>query len=111
MTTESAVRAVLTGLVSSRVYAIGEVPDTPTSPYIVLQIVSTVPGNLKNTDTQKRVQVDVYARGYDAAKGLEASVRAAMSAATFSNCFLVSRDAFDPGVKLNRQIIDFYAWD
>lgn len=111
MAIEGDIQTLLAALVSSRCFPIGEVPDTPISPYIVFQIVSSVSANIKATDTRKRVQVDVYAKGYNAAKVLEESVKTAMLAATFANSFLVARDSFYPDVKLNRQIMDFYAWD
>jgi hypothetical protein len=108
MAIEGTVQALLATVVS-RCYPTGEVPDTPTAPYIVFQVISGVSATLLG-DKKKRFQIDIYAAGYDAAKALETSLIAAMVAATFTNSFLVSRDAYDSESKLNRQIIDYYVW-
>lgn len=112
MAVEGSIQALLKTLVSNRCYAAGEVPDTPTAPYIVFQMISTINQTIHSSPTRKkRLQIDIYASGYDAAKALETSAVSAMNGATFTNCFIVARDAFDQDVKLNRQIIDYHVWE
>ncbi len=110
MAIEGDIQAVLATLVSGRCYPTGEVPDSPTSPYIVFQVISNTSDTLTETLGKRRVQVDVYGKGYNVAKALEAQVLTAMDGAAFTSTAVMARDSYDKEVKLNRQIIEFKIW-
>ncbi len=103
----------LKGLVSNRCYPM-MMPEKPTFPAIVYSRISSLPFNTivsASTLDQIRVQVDIYANTYSAAKTLAASVRTAMEAAAFKATLQTDQDLFEPDVKVYRVTQDFYVWD
>jgi len=103
----------LKGLVSNRCYPI-MMPEKPTFPAIVYSRIANVPYNTivsASTLDQVRVQIDIYANTYSAAKTLSASVRTAMEAASFKATLQTDQDLYEPDVKVYRVSQDFYVWD
>ncbi len=70
-------------LVADRIYP-GAAPQGATSPLIVVNTVSIVPGYADDGETgldQTRIQIDCYASTYTASHTVSTAVRAALSAA------------------------------
>ena len=92
-------------------YAINETPAT--IPYIVwLRVDSTPnvalggPSALQNT----RVQVDVYAKSFQAAVAIEVALEAAFAASSIQNVPVLSQDFFEDDVALYRISKDYSVW-
>lgn len=96
--------AGLTALVSNRIHWI-VAPQAVAAPYMILSVISSVPGYTMNGQdalTESRVQVDIYAKTYAAAKSIAAQVKSALSGfrgtisgVLFDGIFIASeRDTF-----------------
>ena len=112
MAVEGDIQTVLGALVANRCYPL-IAPQETASPYIIYQVISTVPETSLDGPTgtnRRRVQVDVYADTYGAAKVLEQSIGAAMQAADFTNLPLSATDLFESEVQLYRVTMDFAIW-
>lgn len=102
----------LKSLVSNRVYPL-VMPQSPTYPAIVYnRIANTAQNTLEGGSSldQVRMQIDVYATTYSAAKTLSDQVRSAMEAAAFKGTLQTDQDFFEPDVNLYRVSLDFYVW-
>lgn len=107
---QSDVFDTLKGLVSDRCFPAGGVPDGTARPYISYQTISEVPDNVLHgvgSKSQSRIQVDVYADTYDAARTTFAAVKAAMVAASFPNVLVNALDLYDDDAALFRVSGDF----
>lgn len=112
MSIEGSVQAVLAVLVAGRCYPL-VAPDSPVTPYITYQVISNPALNVLSGDagvSNRRFQVDVWADSYGAAKGLAASVTAAMASSALSNTKIGSHDQYEAEVKIYRVSMDFSVW-
>lgn len=106
--------ATVTGLVGSRIYP-QKAPDQVTRPFVVLSVVSDVPGNAHGGAPATRlcsavVQVDCYAASYLSAQAIATAVDNVLGALerhTLSAQRLVSRDLYEPETDLHRISVDF----
>lgn len=110
---EKDIRAALVAAATSagnRVYPL-KVADGATFPAAVYTRVSTAPVNSLDGHSGKdsvRVQIDCYAKTYDAAKTLAGEVRAAMGAL---KCVPINdADLYEEDVKLYRVVLEFNIW-
>ena len=115
MAVEGDIQTALASLVSDRCYPAGEVPDSPTDPYIVFQTIFTNVGVCLTGSTykeNKRVQVDAYGRGYEVTKALEAQIKTAMAGASAFKSVPINHgtDLYDTEAKLHRQLLEFSIW-
>lgn len=107
--------ALLSPLVSSRVYAstFPQEPEEPTWPAIRFTVVSVSPVvdqcSSADTDTDDtRVQIDVVSRDYDEMVSLKASVIAAMATSTpGAQREPGGFETFDAETKTHRAVLDF----
>jgi len=109
--------AAVTNLVSSRIYPV-ILPQTPTYPAIVYEVVTTVRGQSHGGPhnlVQPRVQIDIFAETYEAAWDIEAAVRGALdgfsgalSGKKVWNVFHEdSNDLYAQDIKKSRVISDY----
>jgi len=109
---EYTIGTLLKTLVSNRAYPL-KAPLNVVKPYITFQVVSNVPevaldGPIGTEN--RRVQIDAWDDDYPGVKTLEASIKAAMIAATFVNVPLNSMDLDDPETGLYRVTMDYSIW-
>jgi hypothetical protein len=123
MSPGEAIRAVLiadptvAGLVGARIYP-SLMPQGPTLPAIVYQVISEVPeSSLAGTSvgrlTASRLQIDCYATTYLAAHALADAVDvviSALSSPDLSAWRESSRDLYDNEAQLHRCSLDFAVW-
>lgn len=96
-------------LVSNRVYPL-IMPQDCDKPALVYTVINDgdnkgLEGCISSYDT--RFQIDVYAEGYLEAKNIKNEVKSALYAFSSYPEGLNSRDGFEGGTDLFRQIIDF----
>lgn len=105
--------ATLQATFSARLYPV-QAPDSPTVPYAVFFVVTAPPEN--NLDgfaglTNTQIQLDVYARSYEAAKALAQAAFDAMEASAMQQvCTETGRDLYESDTKLHRQLLEFSIW-
>lgn len=113
MAIEGDIQALLAPLVSGRCYPLVNTSTAIVKPYLTFQVVSNVPtvsldgpSNLEN----RRVQIDVWADTYGAAKSLEATIKTTMQGSSFVNIPLLTQDFYEEETKLYRVSMDFSVW-
>lgn len=109
---ETSIFDALKDLVNGRCYPM-TLPQNPTYPSIVYARVGSTPANVLeggSTIDHVRIQVDAFAKTYDAAKTLAASVRSAMEAAEFKATLQLDFDYYEPELDLYQVTQDFYVW-
>lgn len=109
---EGDIQAVLAPLVTGGCWPL-VAPELTPRPYIIYQVISNPTQNTLDGDagiSNRRVQVDVWADSYGAAKGLAASITAAMKTAPFVNIKIGDNDLYEPEVKIFRVSMDFSVW-
>lgn len=113
MTIESSLYTVLAA-VTAETWPAGEVPQTPTLPYLVFRRVDSAPAHRFETRTPSRtkvrLQVNVVAATYVEAKTLAAQVATAMEAAPFPNWLDNEHDAPALVTRQAGVVMDFMAW-
>jgi len=113
MSVEAALYTVLAA-VTAETWPAGEVPDSPTLPYLVFRRVDSAGALRMETRTPSRtkvrIQVNVVAADYLGAKTLADLVRAAMEAAPFPNWLDNEHDAPVLETKQAAVIMDYLAW-
>jgi hypothetical protein len=111
-TVEANIQSTLGALVSGRCYPLVNTSATITAPYITFQVISQSALTVTATEQKKmRVQVDLFATTYGAARTLLASVEAAMEAATtFESSLIMSFDGYEEVSKEYRVTLDYYVW-
>ena len=114
MTTEVDLFAALASLVGNRVAPIvfPQPPAVPTWPAIRYQIIDSVPvvdqcGDGDDLTAQIRVQLDVVAQTYKAARALRLQVMAAMRLFSPPAILEDSRGDYDSDTKTYREILDY----
>ena len=110
---ETSVYTLLAPLNSNRVYPL-LMPQNPTLPAIVYSRIASTPQNVLSappTLDQVRLQIDVWASTYKAAKTLAASVRNAMETASFSATLQSDDDSYEPETGLYRVSSDYYVFE
>ena len=105
---------LLATLVNDRVYPMivpeGSIKDTP---YIVWQVVSSVPDNTIDGATGHewiRLQIDVYDKSYDNAVQLSNDVLAVINSNIQTTDYFGTQQMYDADAKLFRQSIDIGLW-
>ncbi len=113
MTLLESVQAVLQPLAAGGCWYQVNESQPPATPFIVFSRIPSAENNtlqgasdLQNT----RVQVDVYSRAVDELLTLGAAVKAAMTAAAFTNVLLASRDLYEADTKLRRTSFEYSVW-
>lgn len=105
---------LLATLVNDRVYPMivpeGSIKDTP---YIVWQVVSSVPDNTIDGATGHewiRLQIDVYDKSYDNAVQLSNDVLGVINSNIQTTDYYGTQQLYDTEAKLFRQSIDIGLW-
>lgn len=105
---------LLASLVNERIYPMivpeGSIKDTP---YIVWQVVSSVPENTIDGATGHewiRLQVDVYDESYDKAVQLSNDVIGIINSDIQTTDYYGTQQLYDTEAKLFRQSIDIGLW-
>jgi len=104
---------LLKSLVSNRCYPL-VMPQNPTFPAIVYTRIASTPQNVLfggTTLDQVRMQIDIYAKTYKAAKTLAKSVRTSMETAAFSATLQTDDDSFEPETDIYRVSMDYYIYE
>lgn len=112
MAIEGTIQTLLAALVSGRCYPLNA-PDPVAKPYITFQVISNIPSvslDGPNGTENRRIQIDIWASTYGAAKTLENSVKAAMVAASFVNVPLSTGDLYENDTQLYRVSMDYSIW-
>lgn len=103
----------LTALATGGIYQGGLMPQNATNA-VSIAIIGTTAENELSGDSgadRLRVQVDSYARTFEAAKAIATQVRAAMVGAAFSAWFLNEIHVFEDQTRDYRIIQDFSVWN
>jgi len=113
-TIEASIQTLLGNLCSGRCYPVVNTMPTLVSPYITFQVIDAVP-MLVSANSAKpekmRLQVDIWAATYGAAKTLAASAKTAIDTATFAGTALIATmDLYEEVSKEYRVMIEFYIW-
>jgi len=110
-TIEASIQMLLGALCSNRCYPLINTQPTIVSPYITFQVIDGTPYKLGTTTEKIRLQVDVWASTYGAAKTLAASVKTAINGATFAGTSLITNmDLYEEVSKEYRVLLEFYIW-
>jgi hypothetical protein len=114
MTIEATIQTLLGALCSGRCYPLINTSANIVSPYITFQVISSSPMLVteNSADPEKmRLQIDVWAETYGAAKTLAASVKTAIDTSTaFASALEMSMDLYEEESKEYRVMIEFYIW-
>lgn len=110
MTMQSSLQAVLAGV--GDCYPVGGVPDSQSGPYLTYVVIVSVPETLKGGAGVIRslVQVDSYARSYDAAWSLSASAISVIEGAFQCKTVNAGTGIYEQETKLNRVLMEFRIW-
>jgi hypothetical protein len=114
MTLEASLFTALKSLVGNRMSpnTFPQPPAVPTWPAIRYTIVDSVPvidicGDGDDATAQTRVQLDVVAESYAAARALRLQVMSAMAAFTPPAILELSMSLYDAETKTHREILDY----
>ena len=120
MSTEGDLQAILAPLVGGRCYPIVNTSQTITYPYITFQVISNIPDmNLEGPSglEYNRVQIDIFATTYGAAKTLKGLVKNALQAAAdedfadrLHNVCLFVMDEYEEETSSYREILEYGIW-
>jgi hypothetical protein len=114
MTIEATIQTLMGALVSGRCYPLINTSTTIVSPYITYQVIHASPLLVtENSEDPERIrlQIDIWATTYGAAKALAASVKAVIDTATaFASALEMSMDMYEDVSKEYRVMIEFYIW-
>lgn len=106
-------KALLGPLVSGRCYPLINAADTIVSPYITWQEIYSSQYIVVDNPTDpevKRLQIDVWASTYSAAKTLAKQVMTAMQGASFQNIPIESQDLYEEVSKEFRVLLEYSVW-
>lgn len=113
MSVQTDVVVIVSPTLGGRFYPQGAVPDGVARPYGTYFVVSETPDNVlqgNGTFANSRVQIDVYADTYAAARAAWTLVRDAMASSALANTLAVAQDLFEEEAALYRVSGDFSIW-
>lgn len=113
MAIEGQIQALLGALVSGRCHPIVNQSATIAYPYITYQVISKAPLNtLEGASglTLCRVQIDVFAKTYGAAKALAESAKTAVVMAGVNGVQVFSFEQFEDEVNAYRVTLEYEIW-
>lgn len=112
-TFEASLQELLGSLVSGRCYPVVSLVYPAISPYITFQVVFAAPLLIHDHSLgiqYERLQIDVWARDYNEAKGLAREVKTAMDNATFPNVIIMAQDLFEEVSREFRVLLEYQVW-
>lgn len=110
---EATLQTLLGNLVSGRCYPLINNSTTIVCPYITFQEVHAAPYIMVDNSTDpevKRIQIDVWAMTYTAARTLAGQVKAAMQGANFQNVPIMFQDLYEEVSKEFRVMLEYSVW-
>ena len=113
MAIEGQIQALLGALVSGRCYPVINTSTDIVSPYITFQVIATNPDVVldgPNGLENRMIQIDIWAENYTTSKSLEAQVKTAMKAASFSNIPIGYRDLYEEASREYRVLMEYSVW-
>jgi len=110
---EATLQTLLGNLVSGRCYPLINQSTTIVSPYITFQEIHAAQYIEVDNPTDpevKRIQIDVWAMTYSAAKTLAGQVKTAMQGASFQNVPIMFQDLYEEVSKEYRVLLEYSIW-
>lgn len=113
-TFEADLQTLLGNLVSGRCYPMVNTQATIVSPYITFQMIYAAPllvtDSSSNGRQSARVQIDVWASTFGAAKTLARSVKTAFDGWAIPNVIIDTQDIYEGVSKEYRVILEYSIW-
>jgi len=110
-TIESQLQTLLGNLATGRCYPLINTSTAIVTPYITYQVIHSSLMTVVSDKEKMRVQIDVFATTYGAAKSLAQSVKSVIDTASFAGTSLImNMDLYEEASKEYRVMLEFYIW-